>query len=381
MKIKTYQGIVMEITNETITLLCNDGTFKNVPRSKHEMPMIGDLYTHVEKQRPSFMDAKYVSVVAVMLLAIITYAFFPFTQESEAYLYAVDINPSIEIYANEQLQVTSIQSLNEDGQKVVDAIANQKQHIDVILDEIIDISISQNYLAKDEKGMVALTVVPLHDQLEFDDRDTSQRMNQSIQTHEIDADVSVEKGTKELVDESKQKDLSVNKYQVYKRFEQDEVEVDLEELRNTSIPAFMKEVKEKQGQNKSNNANPNDKTNNGNQHGVSKDKSEPNTKSNHPSNRSNRPENRPNEKRNNQSNQQKQGPSDQSDQVKKQQNKGNQNSANREKQKHNHSNQGNVRNNQKGKSEQKNNNGNRNSNSRANQSAEKQQNEGKGGKP
>lgn len=80
-------------------------------------------------------------------------------KQEEAYLFAVDINPSIEIYTDEQFHMIDLHYLNEDGKTVIDALNRKKVHIDDVMDEVINIAVEKKYLTKNKAGLVALTIV------------------------------------------------------------------------------------------------------------------------------------------------------------------------------------------------------------------------------
>ncbi|MDL4840591.1 anti-sigma-I factor RsgI family protein [Aquibacillus rhizosphaerae] len=240
MKSKTYKGIVVNVTDEKISLLCKNGDFKNVPRSKSEIPRIGQSYTHIEKQ--SFQlnrSVRYVSLVAIVFLTLIGYYMSTFIKEEESYLFAVDINPSIEIYTDENFQVTKMEFLNKDGEIVVNELRNKGAKITSILEEIITVAINENYLSETENGLVNLTVIPLENKNELKLDEIEETVRNSLRTNVITADVSVDNGSKDLIEESRKVNLSINKYQLYKQFRQKGIDVDVDNLRENPIASFM----------------------------------------------------------------------------------------------------------------------------------------------
>jgi hypothetical protein len=242
MESKMYNGIVVKVTSEYIVILCKDGKFKNVPRAKNEIPKIGQSFTYTEKQSYFFKGAKYLSLVSVVLLAIIGYYIGSLMKADESYLFAVDINPSIEIYTDEHLRVTNIHFLNEDGKVVVDSLRGKKENIHVILDALIHIAVEKNYLKKNEEGMVSLTVVPLKSNSKPIDKEIKETVEQSLKTNSITTVVSVKNGSKKLLNEARNVNLSINKYQIYKESKEKGINISLDELREKSIAFILNEV-------------------------------------------------------------------------------------------------------------------------------------------
>lgn len=101
-------GTVMKVTEQYIVVLCMEGTFKNLPRSAHELPMIGDeMHFSVAKGRNPFhvMWKKYALMASCILMLIVALSVIKsYTSNVQpAYILAIDINPSIELYTDEDL--------------------------------------------------------------------------------------------------------------------------------------------------------------------------------------------------------------------------------------------------------------------------------------
>ncbi|GGM42682.1 hypothetical protein GCM10011351_30780 [Paraliobacillus quinghaiensis] len=243
MKSNTHQGIVVKVTDTKISLLCQDGNFKNIPRSGSEMPQIGEHYTYVEKNIIPMKGTKSLALVAVLFLMIAGYFMRSFMIEENSYLFALDINPSIEIYTNEDLQVTKVDFLNEEGHVIADSLENSKQDINVILEEVVASAVNKNYLSKSEKGMINLTVVSLIDSNHLNTKELQETLDRSLKDNSISADVIVDNGSKQLVEESREENLSINKMQLYKDLKDKGLGAD--ELREKSIASIKKEYNHK----------------------------------------------------------------------------------------------------------------------------------------
>ncbi|MRH41085.1 anti-sigma factor domain-containing protein [Aquibacillus halophilus] len=241
MKSKMYKGIVVKVTSEYVTILCNDGNFKNVPRS-NEMPQIGESFTYIEKQTSGFRGLRYISLVSLLFLALISYSISSFNGEDESYLFAVDINPSIEIYTDEEFNVTKIEHLNKDGQIVVDSLQVKKKQIDIALEEIITMAVDKNYLSENEQGMVALTVIPLKNDSKIDTTGIGGTVEKALQKYSVAADVIIGSGNKNLKNESEKVNLSINKYQLFKEIEGRETTFSLDQVREESIASIVSEI-------------------------------------------------------------------------------------------------------------------------------------------
>ncbi|WP_157967866.1 MULTISPECIES: hypothetical protein [Paraliobacillus] len=164
--------------------------------------------------------------------------------KDESYLFAIDINPSIEIYTDADLNVTKVNSLNEDGQLVMDSIAYKYKQIDIVLEEIITAAVKGDYL-KSENAQVDVTVVSLTEKNDVDINKVKETIDQSLITNATTATVQVKNGSKELVEDAREANLSINKLQLYNQ-EIQGIEVQPEELSDNSITKVNEDIKKEQ---------------------------------------------------------------------------------------------------------------------------------------
>lgn len=128
-KNNTYKGIVIKVTSDHIVLMCDGGMFKNVPRNKTDIPELGQRYEYKEKRRwTGFSGLHYLAMASILFLSVIGYTLFSSSVE-EVYVVSVDINPSVEIYADENFSILSIHGLNKDGQKIIENIDHKRKKI------------------------------------------------------------------------------------------------------------------------------------------------------------------------------------------------------------------------------------------------------------
>lgn len=244
MKTSMYKGIVVKVTAEAIVLLCEGGQFKNVPREENEIPKIGQTYTYIEKQNRGFTHfTKYLTLASGLFIAIFAYLLLTLMKPEEAYMFAVDINPSIEIFTDEQLNVVDIHYLNEDGKIVTNAIQYENESIHAVIEKIIDISVKKKYLATDKEGMVSLTVIPLKKERPLNNNDIRSSVEKALKLNAISANVSINNGSKKLLEEAHKKNLSINKYQLYKELKKNNIHLNLNELKEKSIRVILNETK------------------------------------------------------------------------------------------------------------------------------------------
>lgn len=223
MKETINRGVVVKITEKDIVMMCDNGTFKNIPReSSGQPPMLGQRFSYTEKQRPNYNMFKYISIASVLLLTLLAYSFVPFGLKGNAYIIAMDINPSIEIILDKNMKVQDIVGVNSDGEKMIESLEVKNQHIFAVLEIIISTASHKGYLQSHEEDLVSITVISLDEKLRPNVEsnliidDIQKEIGRSLINNSIKSNVSVSQGSKEMYQEAKELDLSVNQFIVYR---------------------------------------------------------------------------------------------------------------------------------------------------------------------
>ncbi len=246
---KSVEGIVVKVTNEQVVLLCQDGTFQNVPRNTEASPpLIGERYTHIEKK---ISWLKYTSIASVFLLAFITYLLIPFGDASSTYVVAIDINPSIELTVNDVMTVTETSANNAEGEALLREIDMKEQPLAFAIESIITYSEDAGYLI-DEK-FITTSIIPFNGKKNSLIDEIEQLIEASV--NKPDIDLIVQRTDKQLYEEAKQSNLSVNHYSAMKQLETEGVVKNVEEAKGKSMAELRKMQREDIQQNNHNDNN------------------------------------------------------------------------------------------------------------------------------
>ncbi|MBB5174649.1 anti-sigma-I factor RsgI family protein [Texcoconibacillus texcoconensis] len=213
---ETVNGTVVKVTEQHVVLLCEDGTFKNVPRKKEGVPVLGQKYISTVKKRFRFNQLfKYASVASALLLFFVVYSFFLTVERSSAYIVAIDMNPNIEISLDEDFNVLEVVGGNEDGKKIASGIDSTSGHFSKVTEKFIDEAIQTGYIKKQEDVQIATAVISLKSNLEVVNTDFEEILKNSLKARELTGEISVTQASKEQYDQAKGARLSINKYQLY----------------------------------------------------------------------------------------------------------------------------------------------------------------------
>lgn len=232
-KKSNVEGIVVKVTDTTIVLLCSDGSFRNVGRPKKSVPLIGEQYIHLQAKQPWL---KYGSMVAVVFLAILSYAFFSFEQENYSYVVAMDINPSIELALNEEMIVMKTTAYNEEGETLLSSIDVNGMTLTETIEKVITYSVEAGYLAYGD-GFLETSVISLK-------RNGGQieEIEKSIQATitPLEIEVKVNQNNKATYDEAKNMHVSVNKLNYLQELEVEGVIESREEGKGRTVAELRK---------------------------------------------------------------------------------------------------------------------------------------------
>ncbi|WP_408007551.1 anti-sigma factor domain-containing protein [Pseudalkalibacillus sp. A8] len=122
------RGLIMEVSKRKAVILTKDGSFERVRLKKGEKPEVGQEYICPPEVSDAFFqpNRKLLPSFSLSLVAIIVFMLFaggmPFQQNkaSAAAYVSFDINPSIEVAVDKELNVIKVRALNEDAENLLD---------------------------------------------------------------------------------------------------------------------------------------------------------------------------------------------------------------------------------------------------------------------
>lgn len=167
----------MSIEEDFLTVLTPDGEFLRARRQ--ENIEIGEELSFFPVSLPDttrrtvWKSAKTkrnaISIISTLAAMILIITFIPmFATSKQVYAYvSIDINPSLELGVDHELQVLSITPLNEDAEKLLNELPEWKnKHIDEVTELIIDGSVDKGYLEQGEEVLVTTVVTESEDNKE-----------------------------------------------------------------------------------------------------------------------------------------------------------------------------------------------------------------------
>jgi hypothetical protein len=162
------KGVIMEISNDFLTMLTPEGEFLKARKQDaqyeigEELDFFPITVTEVETTKRKWFQLNRLRVAFIGTAAAILFfiSVIPQLMANPVYAYmTIDINPSFEIGLNNELNVVSLDALNNDGENVLLEYANWKnQHIDEVTEMIISKSREQGFLIEGEEVLITTII-------------------------------------------------------------------------------------------------------------------------------------------------------------------------------------------------------------------------------
>jgi hypothetical protein len=154
----------MDMNERFLTLLTPEGEFIQVTRQEQLYELGQEIFVPIPEKKAlpfvSFMQTikgkSMVAAMAACMLAIFT--FIPF-YDNDVYAYmSIDVNPSIELAVNEDLQVIEIIPYNEEGEQIVAELDDWKKKDITVVTENILLGLKKHGYFEQEHQIVIGTV-------------------------------------------------------------------------------------------------------------------------------------------------------------------------------------------------------------------------------
>ncbi|MGP0586152.1 anti-sigma-I factor RsgI family protein [Paenibacillus timonensis] len=240
------QGTVMKITKDNLVVLCEDGTFRNLPKPE-VLPGLGEQISVTSYARNGNVNRRNIrltrtvgSVAASVLLLIgIVFLFHWMKQTSEPLTQvAIDINPSIQLGVTSTGKVREVNLVNDEAKLLITPRQLKGKTFSEAVGQIIAQAKRDGYLeAGTAKTWIWMTLIP---------PENSDAPAYSIDRSSLPISDSYKlelfTATPVQVEKAEEARLSVNKYMVYEQAQAQGVKLDIAELRTHSIVSVLQAV-------------------------------------------------------------------------------------------------------------------------------------------
>ncbi|MEJ9231224.1 anti-sigma factor domain-containing protein [Peribacillus butanolivorans] len=237
------KGVILSINKRFVTLLTPEGEFLKTKRQERTYE-VGEEITFspfkpkVTLSFSSFhLSFKKKAVLSVAAALLILFSILPsYSSEHVSAYMTIDVNPSIELELNDQLEVLKLTGLNEDGKLVIDKLTNWKgREIKTVTNRIVETTKQLGYLKGNKQIVVSTTLLDRDKKL---DKNLKEEIKEiSEQGNVSQTKMKVIQATKTDRKQARKQGISTGKY-VEKKLNEDKEKVKV----NTREPATDKNV-------------------------------------------------------------------------------------------------------------------------------------------
>lgn len=152
----------MEVDERFLTLLTPEGEFLKARKQKQDY-LIGQEIdfspvNEVLKKKSLFYSLPGKAVAAaVFAIMIATASFLPNFGSNDVYAYmSIDVNPSVELAVNDELEVIKLEAYNIEGEQIISKLNNwKKQDVSIVTSQIINEIKIQGYFQNHDEVIIS----------------------------------------------------------------------------------------------------------------------------------------------------------------------------------------------------------------------------------
>lgn len=235
-----FKGIVMEVKDNYLIVMKEDGTFEKIKAKGNQK--VGDniffLSEDIYESEKSINKNKKWLVPILTIAALFMLVFNPllskFTIDSNAYaVLTIDINPSIEIFLDNEGKISKITGVNDEGVSL-----NIRDIKGLTLDEGISVlrrKLNDSSYIKDKTSVLVGFSFLKEEDISFEDS-----VQKTLKKYFNDKDIAFLKGSKNDLEIANEKNMTLGKYEALVKLNEDDFEDALENLTTAEILELLK---------------------------------------------------------------------------------------------------------------------------------------------
>ncbi|WNB93008.1 anti-sigma factor domain-containing protein [Bacillus sp. NEB1478] len=242
------KAIIVEVSNRHLIVLAEGGEFKKIKNTnpKHQVGQEIILPTK-NLNLGSFMTVmfnwKTGTAAALAIILLFFQVLSPITGQG-AYAYVgMDMDPSLELKINGEMQVLNIVSFNEEGKNVLQRLDGwKKQNISKVTNDIFEISKKLGYLEPDEEVLITTTLseeIPENKEQELKER-VNEVMNKTAKEKSVEM-TTIVISSKER-EEAKKMKISPGQYAIYTAAKKSGINITAKEVSGKTIEEISEKV-------------------------------------------------------------------------------------------------------------------------------------------
>ncbi|MEB2631362.1 anti-sigma factor domain-containing protein [Peribacillus frigoritolerans] len=241
------KGVILSVNKRFVTLLTPEGEFLKTKRQEREYEVGEEITFSPAKQKFTLAFSnihssfKKTAVLSIASTFLILFSILPsyFSGHVSAYM-TIDVNPSIELELDDDLEVLKLTGLNEDGKLVIDQLKDWKgKDIKVVTNRIVDTTKRLGYLKGNKQIVVSTTLMKKNKELNKNLKEEIKEISE--QDNVSKTKMKVIQATKSDRKQAREQGISTGKY-LEKKLNEDKDKIKVN--KREPAPASVKKVEE-----------------------------------------------------------------------------------------------------------------------------------------
>ncbi len=244
------RGIIMEINRKKAVVMTRDGGFERIRLKKGQAAHLGEEILIPEEPQKRMFPTFVPSITMASAFAAFILAFagiFSFNTEPVAAYVSIDVNPSMEVGVNQDMEVLEYTSLNEDSKALQKEIEELKGlPLAKFVESVVALINEKGYFNSNHDVLLATTSI-------LKGSNENEKVQQSLArelaavqnrllTKNEEIAVKVVSADKETREHAKENGISTGKYLVYKDAVNQGNELTMDEARTLSVTELKKKA-------------------------------------------------------------------------------------------------------------------------------------------
>ncbi len=241
------KGVILSVNKRFVTLLTPEGEFLKTKRQEREYEVGEEITFSPAKQKFTLAFSnihssfKKTAVLSIASTFLILFSILPsyFSGPVSAYM-TIDVNPSIELELDDDLEVLKLTGLNEDGKLVIGQLKDWKgKDIKAVTNRIVETTKRFGYLKGNKQIVVSTTLMEKNKEL---DKNLKEEIKEiSEQDNVSKTKMKVIQATKSDRKQAREQGISTGKY-LEKKLNEDKDKIKVN--KREPAPASVKKVEE-----------------------------------------------------------------------------------------------------------------------------------------
>lgn len=235
------RGLIVKIKGSHCIVVTADGIYKEIPLPTTPVRVGSEIYFNERTWRHLIRPVALAASIIVLLfsLALLRSVVTP----QPAAFVSLDINPSIELAVNQNLQVIATESYNPDGAKLLENVRLKGINLNQAVRTLVNEATRKHYLSPDREGMIVATIAQSLAEKIINNEALNNELAGATKINNVKARILVYEVDETLRQSAREQGLTAGKYLVFRQAQAAGIKVRAGDIKTKSIRSFIEAYK------------------------------------------------------------------------------------------------------------------------------------------